>query len=58
MANDRLSLLKDNPQLYIKSMQGWQSKILNAVAWLIGIRGEDTWIITINKEFKKEHGIK
>ena len=42
----------------IVSMKNWQSKILDSVAWLIGIRDENAWIITISKDFKKEHGIK
>ena len=28
-------------------MKSWQSKILQAVAWAVGIRGEDVWVITM-----------
>ena len=30
-------------------MKKWQSKTLNAVAWLIGIRGEDVFCMTLTK---------
>jgi hypothetical protein len=45
---------KEDPRIEIVSMRKWQSKILNAVAWIIGIRGEDAWIITISKDLLKE----
>jgi hypothetical protein len=51
-------LNKNTPKIEIKSMHLWQSKILNAVAWIIGIRGEDAWIITISKDLVKEKGMK
>ena len=35
--------------LNIVSMKTWQSRVLNATAWLIGIRGEDVWCVTLTK---------
>lgn len=32
----------------IVSMAEWKSKILNAVAWILGIRDENVYVITIS----------
>ena len=32
----------------ILSMPAWKSKVLRAVAWLIGMRGEHVYCITMN----------
>ena len=40
--------------LEILHMPTWKSKILNATAWLIGIRGENCWVITISNNFPHE----
>ena len=32
----------------ILDMPAWKSKILNAVAWVLGYRGEHVYCITIN----------
>lgn len=37
--------------LEVVEMKKWQSRILNKVAWLIGIRGEDVWCMTLTKGF-------
>lgn len=34
--------------MQILAMKKWQSKILDAVAWMIGMRGEHVYCITIN----------
>lgn len=36
-------------KLEIVGMKTWQSKVLNGVAWVIGIRGEDVWCMTVTK---------
>ena len=41
----------------ILTMPEWKSKILRAVAWLLGMRGEHVYCITLNvdlKEIKKQ----
>jgi len=32
----------------VVEMKEWQSKILNAVAWIVGLRGEEVYVITIS----------
>ena len=34
--------------LEILDMPSWKSKILNAVAWILGYRGEHAYVITMN----------
>lgn len=40
-------------KLEVVGMKTWQSKVLNAVAWVIGIKGEDVWCMTITKDVTK-----
>ena len=37
-----------NGSLEILTMPRWKSKVLNTVAWLIGMRGENVYCITLN----------
>ena len=39
----------NKPDEYLKviRMAHWQSRILQAVAWIVGIRGEDVWVVTM-----------
>ena len=40
----------NNPDNFLKviRMKSWQSRILQAVAWIVGIRGEDVWVVTMS----------
>lgn len=38
--------------LSILEMPSWKSKVLNAVAWLLGMRGEHVACITFNFDYK------
>ena len=44
--------------LKVVPIKKWQSIVLNTVAWVIGIKGEDVWCMTLTKgaidEYKKE----
>lgn len=37
-------------KLEVVAMKPWQSKVLNKVAYLIGIKGEDVWCMTLTKD--------
>ena len=37
----------------ILDMPNWKSKILNAVAWMLGYRGEYAYVILINQDLEK-----
>lgn len=39
---------KPDGLLNVIRMKSWQSRVLQAVAWLIGIRGEDIWVVTMS----------
>ena len=45
-----MSSKETNPDQYLKiiRMAHWQSRILQAVAWIVGIRGEDVWVVTMS----------
>lgn len=34
--------------MQVLHMPSWKSKILNSVAWILGYRGENTYVITMN----------
>lgn len=36
-------------ELEVIKLKRWQAKLLNGVAWAIGIRGEDVWCMTLTK---------
>lgn len=38
--------------LEIVEMPNWKSRVLTAVAWLIGIRGEEAMVITVSKGWR------
>ena len=40
-------------KLEVVGMKPWQSKVLNKVARIIGIKNEDVWCITVSKDFAK-----
>lgn len=40
-------------KLEVVGMKTWQSKVLKATAWVIGIRGEDVWCMTVSKDVSK-----
>lgn len=37
----------------IQDMPNWKSKILNAVAWMLGYRGEYAYVILINEDLNE-----
>lgn len=39
-------------------MPEWKSKVLNAVAWLLGFRGEYAYVITLNFDIHDKDSIK
>lgn len=43
---------KEATGLSILNMPEWKSKILNAVAWILGMRGEHVACITFNFDYK------
>lgn len=44
--------MHDESPLVILTMPKWKSKVLNSVAWILGMRGEHVYCITLNKELK------
>ena len=44
---------KYDGSLQILTMPNWKAKILNTVAWLLGIRGENVYCITLNIDLDK-----
>lgn len=38
----------------IIEMPKWKHRILNSVAWILGFRGENVWVITVTKGFEEE----
>lgn len=38
----------DGSPLKILHMPAWKAKILNSVAWVLGMRGENVYCITLN----------
>ena len=43
---------KNVESLSILNMPEWKSKVLNAVAWLLGMRGEHVACITFNFDYR------
>lgn len=43
---------KDVTSMTVLNMPEWKSKILNAVAWLLGMRGEHVACITFNFDYR------
>lgn len=41
-------------KMEIQTLKPWQSKVLNAVAWLVGIRGEEAHVMTVTKGWEEE----
>jgi hypothetical protein len=44
--------VKTNQSLTVLDLPEWKSKILNAVAWLLGMRGEHVACITFSFDYR------
>ena len=38
----------ENEVFEVVEMPEWKSKILNAVAWILGLKGENVYVITLS----------
>ena len=38
-------------------MPAWKSKVLKAVAWILGMRGEKVYCILLNVDLNKEYDL-
>ena len=50
---ESIKMEKYDGSLQILTMPNWKAKILNTVAWLLGIRGENVYCITLNIDLDK-----
>lgn len=46
------------PVMQILDMPEWKSKVLRAVAWMLGFRGEHVYCITINLDLNSINSVK
>lgn len=49
---------KEATSMTVLNMPNWKSKILNAVAWLLGMRGEHVACITFNFDYRDYNTVK
>lgn len=49
---------KTPTSMTVLNMPTWKSKILNAVAWLLGMRGEYVACITFNFDYRDPRSLK
>lgn len=48
---------KEPMSMTVLDMPNWKSKILNAVAWILGMRGEHVACITFNFDYRDKQTI-